>query len=270
MPLVYITNPQDPRIADYRAVSEPDLARLRGVFIAEGRFVVQRLIEDGRCRVRSVLLNASSHRALEPILAALAADTPVYLAAAADFPAMTGFDIHRGCLALAERPAETPLPRLLLSARTLVVLEGVGNVDNVGGVFRNAAAFGVDAVLLSPTCADPLYRKAIRTSMAATFRIPFARLAGWPAVLGEIRRAGFSLIALTPRARSVSIDAFACEARPARLALLVGAEGPGLSEAAIAQADHCVRVPMASSVDSLNLAVATGIVLARLSHEGTL
>lgn len=270
MPVVYIRDPRDPRVADYRAVSEPDLVRVRGVFIAEGRFVVQRLIGDRRFKIRSLLLNDPSHRALEPALDALPAETPVYLAAATDFPAIAGFDIHRGCLALAERPPDVPFAEILPAARTIVILEGVGNVDNVGGVFRNAAAFGVGAVLLNPTCGDPLYRKAIRTSMAATLRVPFARVGDWPANLAEVRQRGFSLVALTPREPSVTIGTFASGARPARVALLIGAEGPGLSEGVLAMADHRVRIPTTSAVDSLNLAVAAGIVLARLNHEGTL
>ena len=270
MPPVRIVDPKDSRIAEYFAVSEPERARRRGVFVAEGRFVVQRLIEDGRNRVRSLLLNDAAHRALEPILCALPAETPVYLAAATEMRAITGFDIHRGCLAVAERPPEIPVERLSQSGGILVILEGVANADNVGGVFRNAAAFGVHAVLLTPTCGDPLYRKAIRTSMGAVLRVPFARIGQWPAELARIRRNGYSVVALTPRESSVTIDEFASLERPVRVALLIGAEGPGLSEAALSLAAHRVRIPTTNAVDSLNIAVATGIVLSRLSQTGTL
>ena len=155
------------------------------------------------------------------------------------------------------------------SARRVVVLEGVANADNVGGAFRNAAAFGVDAVVLSPTCCDPLYRKAIRTSMGAALRVPFARAgaAEWPAALGRLRAAGFTLVALTLREPSETLDAFAARARPARLALIVGTEGAGLSAAVESSADVRVRIPIRGDVDSLNLASAVGIALYAL-REG--
>src|SRR6185295_3279766 len=150
---------------------------------------------------------------------------------------------------------------LLATARTVIVVEGVTNPDNVGGVFRNAAAFGADAVLLSPTSCDPLYRKAIRTSMAAAIRVPFARAVDWPGALTQVRAAGFTIVALTPREPSETLEAFASRPRPARLALVVGAEGAGLTPAVEATADHRVRIPIGDDVDSLNLAVAVGIAL---------
>ena len=188
----------------------------------------------------------------------------------APFRAVTGFEIHRGCLALAERPAALAPCEILRDARTIVILEGVTNADNVGGVFRNVAAFGADAVMLSPTCCDPLYRKAIRTSMAATLRVPFATITDWPSGLSDVRATGFTLVALTPRRTSQTIDAFLEPGRPLRVALLVGTEGAGLSELAEGAADARVRIPTTTMVDSLNLAVATGIVLARLSGEAGL
>ena len=153
------------------------------------------------------------------------------------------------------------------SVGVVLVLEGVSNADNVGGVFRNAAAFGVRGVLLSPTCCDPLYRKAIRTSMGAVLRVPFARLDDWPAGLTPMRGAGFTIAALTPRAPSETLDAFAARPRPERLALLVGTEGAGLTLAAESAADHRVRIPIDERVDSLNVAVAVGIALYALSRR---
>lgn len=265
MPVVHRIDHTDARVAAYRVVSDPALARREGVFIAEGRFVVTRLIEGKRFAVQSVLLNEASLAALAAVIETLPPETPIYVASAEALAVIAGFHIHRGCLALATRPPDAQLEDVAASARSLVVLDEVTNADNVGGVFRNAAAFGVDAVILSPGTCDPLYRKAIRTSMAAALRVPFARATAWPADLARIRSMGFTIVALTPRQPSQDLATYASMPRPERLALLVGAEGDGLSDGALALASHRVRIPISSHVDSLNLAVATGIALARLS-----
>jgi tRNA G18 (ribose-2'-O)-methylase SpoU len=257
----------DPRVADYCGVSDAQLLRSRNLFIAEGRIVVTRLIEDGRWNLLSVLVSDAARRDLEPTLAAVAARVPIFVCEASDFLGITGHDIHRGCLALVERPPALPLEEVLAAAQLAVVLEGVGNADNVGGVFRNAAAFGADVVMLSPTCCDPLYRKAIRTSMGATLRVPFVQLGEWPAALTRLRAAGFRLVALTPRQPSELLDAFAARPRGPKLALLIGAEGPGLTAAVESAADDRVRIPIARGIDSLNLAVATGIALEQLTRD---
>jgi tRNA G18 (ribose-2'-O)-methylase SpoU len=266
-----ITGPADPRIADYRDVAEPDLVRSRGLFVAEGRLVVRRLIEARRYRLRSVLVSDASYRSLETTLASAGERVPIYLCETADFLGITGYDLHRGCLALVERPAplsvEAVLEAVMLGSKprvTVVVLEAVTNADNVGAVFRDAAALEAAAVLISPTCCDPLYRKAIRTSMAATLRLPFARVERWPGGLERLRASGFMLVALTPRDPSITLDQFTDAPRPARIALLIGTEGPGLTRAAESEADVRVRIPIAPGVDSLNLAVAAGIALYRL------
>ncbi|HEY3043641.1 MAG TPA: RNA methyltransferase [Vicinamibacterales bacterium] len=266
MPFDRIDSADDPRVADYRGVSEPELLRSRDLFVAEGRMVVTRLIEDGRWILRSVLVSAAARQDLEQTLAVVAARVPIFVCEAADFLGITGHDIHRGCLALVERPPALPLEAALTGARLVVVLEGVSNADNVGGVFRNAAAFGADVVMLGPTCCDPLYRKAIRTSMGAILRVPFVQLREWPAALPRLRAAGFRLVALTPREPSEPLDTFASRPRAAKLALLVGAEGQGLTPAIESAADDRVRIPMARGVDSLNLAVATGIALEHLTR----
>lgn len=260
-----LLNPADPRVAAYRGLSDADLLKSHGLFIAEGRLVVQRLIEEGRYTLRSLLVNEGAVRSLDPWLASVGASVPIYLCETSAFLGLTGHHIHRGCLALAERPPALTPGAVLAAARTVVVLEGVTNADNVGGVFRNAAAFGADAVLLSPTCCDPLYRKAIRTSMAATLHVPWARVDDWPRGLDELRASGFIIAALTPREPSVTLDAFVASPRPSRLALLVGTEGDGLTADAEAVADVRVRIPIVPAVDSLNLAVAVGIALHRLS-----
>jgi len=260
-----IEREDDPRVAEYRHVPDPELVRSRGLFVAEGRFVVRRVLDDGRYQVRSVLVNESALRSLEPSLRARPA-VPVYVCDGRDFLGICGYDIHRGCLALVERPVPLSVDALLASARTLVVLEAVANADNVGGVFRNAAALGATGVLLSPTCCDPLYRKAIRTSMGASLRVPFARADDWPGALTEVRAAGFTVVALTPRQPSETLDAFAGRERPPRIALVLGTEGAGLTPHAEAAADYRVRIPTTGDVDSLNVAVATGIALYALQR----
>ncbi len=238
-----------------------ELVRARGQFIAEGRLVVRRVIDDGRYRVRSVLVNDAARRALAASLEKLPAEVPVYICDTSAFVELTGYNIHRGCLALVERPPAMPLPDLLAARSSLVVLEAVTNADNVGGVFRNVAAFGAGGIVLSPTCCDPFYRKAIRTSMGAVFGVPFARASDWPADIARLRAAGFTIVALTPHPPAETLHAFGRRARPDRLALIVGTEGAGVSHAVESMADHRVRIPIEAAVDSLNVSVAAAIAL---------
>jgi tRNA G18 (ribose-2'-O)-methylase SpoU len=232
------------------------------VFIAETRLVVRRLLTAGRFRVRSVL---GTEAALADLADVLAPAGEVLVAPDAVIQGVVGFNFHRGCLAVAERGPEVA-PATLHGGRLLVVLEGMANPDNVGGVFRNAMAFGADGVILSPGCADPLYRKALRVSMGATVTVPFARAAEWPAALHGLRAAGFQVVALAPRPGGVDIAEFgARRALPERVALVLGAEGDGLSAAARAAADVEVAIPMAAGVDSLNAATASGIALHRFA-----
>jgi tRNA G18 (ribose-2'-O)-methylase SpoU len=273
-----IDGPDDPRVAAFRDVPDSERLLSQGLFVAEGRLIVRRVVEDPRYRVRAVLVNEASRRELAPVFEKGAADVPVFVGEREAFLGLTGYDLHRGCLALVERPpALTPLDVLATSVPgatsvppqgtevaaggTVLILEGVSNADNVGGVFRNAAAFGARGVLLSPSCCDPLYRKAIRTSMGAVFRVPFARLDDWPEALALVRTAGFTIAALTPRAPSETLEAFAARPRPSRLAFLAGTEGAGLTPTAEAAADRRVRIAIDESVDSLNVAVAVGIAL---------
>jgi tRNA G18 (ribose-2'-O)-methylase SpoU len=267
MPVMHLDSLNDPRLADYRAVRDPELVRKRHLFVAEGRLVVERLLSGRRYTIRSLLLSDAAYIALTPALARHPVERTIYLCRGADFLGLTGVDVHRGCLALVERPPLTTVDEVLEGASTVVVLEGVANPDNVGGVFRNAAAFAVDAVLLSPTACDPFYRKAIRTSMAATLDVPFARLTPWPEGLTALRDKGFEIAALTPREPSLTLDAYATAPRPTRLALLLGAEGAGLSAGAERLAGVRIRIPIAAAVDSLNVAVAAGIALARLAFR---
>jgi tRNA G18 (ribose-2'-O)-methylase SpoU len=261
---VRIHDPSDPRLALYRGVRDPELLHAHGVFVAEGRLVVRRLLESNRFRARSVLVTASARGELAELLDRLGDATPVYEADSDLFRQLTGFNVHRGCLALGERPAPTPWRDVVAASRTIVVLEDVGNPDNVGGIFRASTALGADAILLSPGCADPLYRKSIRTSMAAALTLPYGAAEPWPDALGGLRQLGFETVALTPS----GLEAIDAVERPPRLALLLGHEGAGLSKAALARADRSVRISMAPGADSLNVVTAAAIALHTLSAMG--
>jgi len=261
MRLEYVGSPSDPRTTTYCDIGDPELLRSHKLFVAEGRLVVRRVIEDGRYRIRSLLVNEAARADLGPALERLDCDVPVYVCGAQAFLDITGFNIHRGCLALVERPPAAALDEVLASGSRIVVIDGVTNADNVGGVFRNAAAFRADGVVLSPTACDPLYRKAIRTSMGAVLRVRFARADEWPADLSRVRAAGFTIVALTPREPSEPLDRFAARPRPSKIALVVGSESTGLTPSVEATADHRVRIPIGDAVDSLNLCVAVGIAL---------
>ena len=256
-----IERDDDPRLGVYRHVGDPQWLEANGLFVAEGRLVVERLLDLPGIVVESVLVTAAAHRALE---ARLSDDLTVYLAPQAVLNAVTGFNFHRGCLALARRP---PVPTLsvLGNARCVVVLEGVNNPDNVGGIFRSAAALGAGGVILDPTSGDPFYRKAIRTSMGATLSLPCVRFSTWPDDLAELGKLGYVIAALMPRGAD-TIDSFV-ERVPAgaRVAWLAGAEGHGLTDGALAQADATVRIPIDDRRDSLNVVVAVSIALHRIA-----
>jgi tRNA G18 (ribose-2'-O)-methylase SpoU len=261
-----LEDPADPRAADYAHIGDAAWLRDRGLFVAEGRLVVERLVAAGRFTLRSILLTSSAFDAMAGPLAA--AQCPVYLVSRQVMKTLTGFDFHRGCLALAQRePMVGSLPSVK-HQRRLLGMEGVGNPDNVGGLFRVAEAFGAEAVLLDPASGDPLYRKAIRTSMGAVLRLPYIRLAAWPADLERTRGDGFKIVALTPKHSAATLDEYSRSIRQGdRLIVMVGAEGPGLSESVLRVADALVRIPVAQGVDSLNVVVAAGIALAALSRS---
>lgn len=248
----------DPRVALYRGVRDPELLRDHGVFIAEGRLVVRRLLEHLTLRTRSVLVTPAG---LESIRDVAPRAGVVYLVDRPVMESITGFHIHRGCLALGERPTASAFEAIVSSPGPLVIVERVGNPDNIGGIFRNAAALGGTGVLLSPGCADPLYRKAIRTSMGATLSVPFATIDPWPQAMELVAVSGWTIAALTPGARETPIAEAARALRGSRVGLLVGHEGAGLSPEALAAADVRVRIPMIPGADSLNVATATAIAL---------
>jgi len=267
VPFVHeIDDPADTRLADYRDLRDPVACRARGLFVAEGQVVVRRVVEDARRRVRSLLLTPAAREGLRDLLARLDEATIVYVASPRLIRDVVGFDFHRGCVAMAERGSEPSAESLIAppGPRALVVLDDVVDPDNVGAVFRNALAFGVDAVLLSARTADPLYRKAIRVSAAASLRVPFARLPDWPGGLRRLRQGGYALLALVTDG-GVDLAALGGPRPvPERLALLMGAEGAGLGPVALAAADLELRIAMAPGVDSLNVATACGIALHRL------
>jgi tRNA G18 (ribose-2'-O)-methylase SpoU len=234
--------------------------------VAEGRLVVTRLLTASALETRSVLVTDSAYAAVRDALDARA-DVPVYLVSQSVMNGITGFNLHRGCLALGVRPPARHWRELLTDAHRLVVLERVGNADNVGSVFRNGTAFGVDGVLLGPACADPLYRKAIRTSMGAALAMPFAHAGGWPDTLREVRERGWLVIGLTPDAGASTIGEVAAAARERCCAVLLGHEGEGLSAGALDACDHRARIPIASGVDSLNVATAAAVALYEIGRR---
>lgn len=253
----------DPRVADYRLLPDPAALRAAGLFVAEGRLVVRTLLGGPGYRIRSLLVSPAALDSLRGVLESRE-DVSVYVADVSALSALVGFNMHRGCLGLAERPAPVDPAALVAGIGRpplLVVAEQVANADNIGGIFRSAMAFGVRAVLLSPNCCDPLYRKAIRVSIGGTLRVPFAEIGAWPEGLSLLKQAGYRIVALTPHARAQELGVWARAPRSGRVALLLGHEGSGLSEAALAVADDLVRIEMAAGVDSLNVATAAGIAM---------
>jgi tRNA G18 (ribose-2'-O)-methylase SpoU len=258
-----------PLLEDYRNLRDGDVARTRGAFIAESEVVLRVLLERGRFPVRSILV-------AEPRLARLGEllsrpqTAPVFVAPPAVLDAIVGFHIHRGVLAAGERAPLPPVSNVLAALgpgpRTVVVLEGLTNHDNVGGVFRNAAAFGVDAVLYDQESCDPLYRKAIRVSVGATLFVPFTRTATTGETLEALGAAGFVRVALSPRADADDLRE-AAAGLPERVALVLGSEGPGLRGATLAACDRVLRIPMAGGFDSLNVATASGVALYALDRR---
>jgi len=273
-----ITDPLDPRLADYRALTDVEL-RTRfeaphGLFIAEGELVLRRALRAGY-RARSVLVDA---KRVDQIGDADVGEAPVYAAGQDLLERVTGFHVHRGVLASFHRRPLPSAAEVLASARRVAILEDVNNHTNVGAVFRGAAGLGMDAVLLSPSCADPLYRRSVRVSMGEVFAVPYARLSPWPAALRSVHEAGFSVLALTPAAEAIPIEAIPIEAIPIqdlsaehrrRPALLLGAEGSGLSASALRHADARVVIPMRREVDSLNVAAAAAVAFWELSRSPT-
>lgn len=268
--LVTLTDPSDPRLADYVALTDVALRSRhepeKGLYIAESSTVLRRALAAGH-RPRSVLVAPRWLPDLEEMLAGLPDDgaaVPVYVAEPDVLEAITGFHVHRGALAAMHRPALPALHDLLAGARDgagarrVAVLEDVVDHTNVGAAFRSAAALGVDAVLVTPRCADPLYRRSVRVSMGTVFQVPWTRIDPWPGGMELLHDEGFVTVALALRDDAVTLDELAADP-PERLALILGAEGDGLKAETIATARRTVRIPMAGGVDSLNVAAAGAV-----------
>jgi len=263
---ICVEDPADPRLDDFRDLTvadrRPDRPGGRGAVIAEGVVVVRRLLAS-QYPVRSVLGVAGRVEDLRTDLAGY--DVPAYVVTAQVMSDVVGFHLNRGVLAVAGRGSRPPLEAVLAAGR-LLVLEGINDHENLGSLFRNAAALGVGGVLLGARCADPLYRRSVRVSMGHVLGLPFAELPEWPEGLGRLQATGHTLLALTPHADAVPLRGID-PAGHSRTALLVGAEGPGLSDAALAAADVCVRIPMVGAVDSLNVATAAAVACHHLADR---
>ena len=277
--IIELADAADERLADYTRLTDVALRRRleaeRGLYMAESTKVIARAVEAGHAP-RSFLMARRWYASMRPVIAAAAGcggrddggDVPVFLAEEDLLRAITGFHLHRGALAAMHRPELAAVAELLASARggagarRIAVLEDLVDHTNVGAAFRSAAALGVDAVLVAPRCADPLYRRSVRVSMGTVFQVPWTRINAWPDP-GELHREGFTVAALALSEEAVDLDDFAaspaCTAPDSRVAVVLGTEGDGLAARTIAAADAVVRIPMAGGVDSLNVAAAAAV-----------
>ncbi len=259
--IVTIVNPDDPVLRDYRDLTDVSLRRLRepaeGLYLAESSKVIARAIEAGH-RPRSVLLLERWLPALEQLLEPF--DIPIYVGDSETLESITGFTMHRGAIASVHRPPLPSVAALLSGAHRVVIIEDVVDHTNVGAIFRTAAGLGADAVLVTPRCADPLYRRSVRVSMGTVLQLPWTRLPEWPEAVGLLHDAGFTIVALALAADAIPLDDFARTA-PSRVAIVLGTEGDGLSRNAMRGADVTVTIPMLHGVDSLNVAAASAVAL---------
>ncbi len=260
---IAITSDDDPRLADYVGLRDPQhRRRLEGneFFIAEGINVIERLLQS-RYEMRSVLVTSQRYERMQPLLSTVAC--PVYIANREVLAAVAGFDLHRGAVASAQRGPAPSLDSVLHKARTIAVLEGLNDPENLGAIARSARALGVDALLLDPTCADPFYRRTVRVSMGEILFLPVIRSVDWSSDLQRLTEANFRMLALTPDATAESIHSITRTAHD-RVALLLGAEGPGLSPRTLARSEP-VRIPLRGDADSLNVGHAAAIAFALLA-----
>lgn len=257
---VDIDDPADPRLDDFRDLNSidrrPDLPTGKGLVIAEGVLVAQRMLAS-RFTPHALLGTARRHDELADDLVGV--DVPYYRVNADVMAEVVGFHLNRGVLAAARRAPELSVAEVISGARTIAVLEGVNDHENLGSVFRNAAGLDVDAVIFGAGCADPLYRRAVRVSMGHALLVPFAKAASWPADLKVLRDNGFRLLSMTPEATAQSLAQAVPDLADQRVAILVGAEGPGLRESTMRASDVRVRIPMTRGTDSLNVATAAAL-----------
>lgn len=260
MPVVVIESLEDPRLADYSHATDVALRKARGtergLYLAESLLVLERALGAGH-RVRSVLSLAGT---VEAAVALVGEDVPVFTGSDALLASLTGYDLHRGTVAAMERPALPDPADLLRDARRVVVLENVADPTNVGAIFRSVAGIGADAVLVTPRCSDPFYRRAIRVSMGTVLQVPWTRLGDWDSARGMLAASGFHIAALALEPGAVDLRAFAVDP-PERIAMVLGEEGYGLTREAIDAADTVVQIPMAHGIDSLNVAATAAVVM---------
>jgi tRNA G18 (ribose-2'-O)-methylase SpoU len=273
MPVVRIVDPSDARLADYVGLTDVALRTrqepARALYMAESSSVIRRAVEAGHAP-RSFLMEDKWLGDLDEVLARVGAgdhgDIPVFLGPPDVLRQITGFTMHRGALAAMHRPALLAVPDLLsvlTSGRQvsrIVILEDLVDHTNVGAIFRSVAGLGADAVLVTPRCADPLYRRSVRVSMGTVFQVPWTRLAAWPDDMDLLREHGFHVAALALTPHAVPLDVLAADA-PDRLALVLGAEGDGIAARTLSAVDQHVRIPMSGGVDSLNVAAASAVAL---------
>lgn len=267
MPVIRIVDAADVRLVDYTHLTDVALRSkhepAKGMYIAESSEVIRRAVDAGH-RARSMLMAEKWLPSMADVIDSIgggeAGEMPVYVATPDVLRSITGFHLHRGALAAMRRPALRPVGEVIDGARRVVVLEDIVDHTNVGAIFRSVAGMGADAVLVSPRCADPLYRRSVRVSMGTVFQVPWTRLVSWPGDLDVLRNEGFVVAALALSSDAVTLDEFIADA-PERVALILGAEGDGLSDPAIQSADVVVRVPMSGGVDSLNVAAASAVAL---------
>ncbi|NQX10218.1 RNA methyltransferase [Microbacteriaceae bacterium VKM Ac-2855] len=267
MPIVPIDDLDHEALADYRSLTDVALRRVSepegGLYIAESAKVIGRALAAGHVP-RSVLVGQKRLADAEEVLARFP-DVPVFVGATELIASLTGFDVHRGALASMHRPALPAMSELLRDARLVVILEDLVDHTNVGAVFRAAAGMGADAVLVTPRCADPLYRRSVRVSMGTVLQVPWTRTPEWPEARRILNEAGFAVAALALSDDAVDLADYAAR-RPQRVAIALGAEGDGLSAPALAAADTVVTIPMLHGVDSLNVASAGAVALWALTH----
>jgi len=259
--LLHVDDADDARLDDYRSLTDTALRAARepegGLYIAESAKVIARAVEAGH-RPRSVMVQRRWVEGMRDLLDTV--DVPVYVVPDAVAEAVTGFAVHRGALASMHRPSLPAVADVLADASLVLVLEDIGDHTNVGAAFRAAAGLGADAVLVSPRCADPLYRRSVRVSMGTVFQVPWTRMPDWASAVADLHGAGFDVAALALSEDAVTLDAYVAR-RPERVALVLGSEGDGLSRAAIESADTVVTIPMSGGVDSLNVASAAAVAL---------
>jgi tRNA G18 (ribose-2'-O)-methylase SpoU len=260
----WVERVDDERLSDYVGLTDVALRSRRepelGLYLAESDKVIRRALDAGH-GPRSLLLADRWVEPLAPLVErVLAAGAPVFAGAPGVLEQVTGFNVHRGAIAAMHRPALLAVEDVLHGARRVVVLEDVVDHTNVGAAFRSVAGLGADAVLVTPRCADPLYRRSVRVSMGTVFQVPWTRVDPWPGGVGRLRAAGFTVAALALAAGAVTLDELAADP-PERLALVLGTEGDGLAAATVASCDLTVRIPMTGGVDSLNVAAATAVAV---------